>query len=182
MAAVSEVCDFGWRMPDFTLATPTGKEHSCDGLMGPNGLLVAFICNHCPYVVAVIDRLASEMETLGRDGIGCVAIMSNDYRAYPADAPKKMLVFAQEHGLDVPYLVDPDQSVARAFDAVCTPDFFGFNAKGELQYRGRFDNLGMREKGMDRVPELLNAMQQVARTGEGPRDQTPSMGCSIKWA
>lgn len=182
MAAVSEVCDFGWQVPDFTLATASGKQHSKDSVMGPKGLLVAFICNHCPYVVAVIDRLASELEMLGDDGIGSVAIMANDYRAYPADAPEKMLVFAQRHGLEAPYLVDHDQSVARAFGAVCTPDFFGFNAQGELQYRGRFDNLGMGDRSLSRVPELLHAMQQVARTGQGPRDQTPSMGCSIKWS
>lgn len=150
--------------------------------MGPNGLLVAFICNHCPYVVAVIDRLAADMKTLQADGIGCVCIMSNNYRDYPADAPDKMTAFADAHGLTVPYLVDEGQLVGRAYGAVCTPDFFGFNAQGGLQYRGRLDDMGMRGDPAGRRPELLEAMQQVAATGKGPAAQTPSMGCSIKWS
>jgi acyl-coenzyme A synthetase/AMP-(fatty) acid ligase len=149
--------------------------------MGANGLLVAFICNHCPYVVSVIDRLAQDMKTLEAAGVGCVAIMSNDYTAHPADAPDQMDIFAARHGLTAPYLVDRDQSVASAFEAVCTPDFFGFDAKGGLQYRGRLDDVGMGGDAEGRVPELLNAMLQVAETGHGPRDQTPSMGCSLKW-
>ena len=181
MAATADTCDFGWPLPDFDLATATGRKISRDGAMGPKGLLVAFICNHCPYVVAVIDRLAEDMKTLEAEGIGCIAIMSNDYRAYPADAPEKMAIFAQDHGLDAPYLVDHDQSVARAFGAVCTPDFFGFNSNGGLQYRGRLDDAGKDGDPATRHPELLNAMRQVAETGQGPKDQVPSMGCSIKW-
>ena len=107
--------------------------------------------------------------------------MSNDYRDYPADAPDRMTPFAKAHGLEAPYLVDQDQSVGRAYGAICTPDFFGFNAAGELQYRGRLDDVGMRGDPAARVPELLNAMRQIALTGQGPQDQTPSMGCSIKW-
>lgn len=150
--------------------------------MGPKGLLVAFICNHCPYVVAVIDRLAADMKTLQADGVGCVAIMSNDYRAVPADAPDKMEIFARQHGLEAPYLVDHDQTVGRAFGAVCTPDFFGFDQSGGLQYRGRLDDVGMRGGAETREPELLDAMRLVASTGQGPAEQWPSMGCSIKWA
>lgn len=177
----SQVCDFGWSAPDFDLATPDGTRHSRDSLMGDKGFLVAFICNHCPYVVALIDRLAQDFETLAGYGIGGVAIMSNDYAAYPADAPARMVDFAKVHALNVPYLVDEDQSVARAFDAVCTPDFFGFDAQGGLQYRGRLDDIGMRDDPAGRTPELLTAMRHVAQTGKGPAAQTASMGCSIKW-
>ena len=182
MLLKSQVCDFGWAAPDFRLATPAGTDHSRDSLMGPKGLLIAFICNHCPYVVAVIDRLAQDMTTLEGEGIGCAAVMSNDYRDYPADAPERMTVFAQAHGLEAPYLVDEGQEIGRAYGAVCTPDFFGFDAKGGLQYRGRLDDLGMRGDPATRTPELLKAMRQVAQTGHGPKEQVPSMGCSIKWS
>ncbi len=182
MLLKTEVCDFDWPAPDFDLATPDGVRHTRGSVMGDKGLLVAFICNHCPYVVAVIDRLAADMKALEAEGIGCVCIMSNNYRAYPADAPDRMAGFAAEHGLEAPYLVDEDQSVGRAYGAVCTPDFFGFNAQGGLQYRGRIDDVGMRGNPGSRVPELLNAMRMVANTGRGPMEQTPSMGCSIKWA
>lgn len=181
MAVSSQVCDFGWPAPDFHLATPGGEQHSRDSLMGPNGLLVAFISNHCPYVVAVIERLVADIDALQAEGVGAAAIMSNDYAAYPADAPDKMVAFAQHYGLQAPYLLDQDQSVARAYDAVCTPDFFGFDASGGLQYRGRIDDVGMRGDPSGRTPELLNAMRAVARGEGGPQAQTPSMGCSIKW-
>ncbi|MBD3665476.1 thioredoxin family protein [Sulfitobacter aestuariivivens] len=182
MLLETKTCDFDWPAPEFDLATPAGVRHSRDGVIGEKGMLVAFICNHCPYVVAVIDRLAEDMNALEAMGIGCVCIMSNDYRDYPADAPEKMTVFAQTHGLQAPYLVDENQSVGRAYGAVCTPDFFGFDADGGLQYRGRLDDVGMRGDAGARVPELVNAMRQIAETGQGPRDQTPSMGCSIKWS
>jgi len=181
MLLKSQICDFGWQAPNFDLATPDGQRFTRDQAMGPKGFLVAFICNHCPYVIALIDRLAADMQTLQADGVGCVAIMSNDYRDYPADAPDKMTAFAKVHGLSAPYLVDEDQSVGQAYGAVCTPDFFGFDATGGLQYRGRLDDVGMRDDPATRVPELLNAMRQVAQTGQGPQTQTPSMGCSIKW-
>ncbi len=123
------------------------------------------------------------MKQLQSEGVGCLCIMSNDYRDYPADATAKMTEFAKAHGLEAPYLVDEDQSVGRAYGAQCTPDFFGFNAKGGLQYRGRLDDIGMRgDPGGARQPELLNAMRQIAETGQGPQVQTPSMGCSIKWS
>ena len=181
MLLKSQICDFGWQAPNFDLATPDGQRFTRDQAMGPKGLLAAFICNHCPYVIALIDRLAADMQALQADGVGCVAIMSNDYRDYPADAPDKMTAFAKVHGLSAPYLVDEDQSVGQAYGAVCTPDFFGFDATGGLQYRGRLDDVGMRDDPATRVPELLNAMRQVAQTGQGPKTQTPSMGCSIKW-
>ena len=177
----SNTCDFEWPAPGFDLATPDGVRHTRDGIMGPKGMLIAFICNHCPYVIALIDRLAQDMQLLEKMGIGCAAIMPNDYDSYPADAPDRMLDFAKAHGMTAPYLVDASQSVARAYGAVCTPDFFGFNAKGGLQYHARLDDIGMRGDPAKRVPELLNAMTQIADTGKGPEAQTPSMGCSIKW-
>lgn len=175
-------CDFGWPAPAFSLLTPDGARHGRDSLRGPKGLLLAFICNHCPYVRALVDRLAADIETLAGLGIGTGLIMSNDYAAYPADSPAEMARFAAAHGLTAPYLVDEDQSVARAFGAACTPDFFGFNAAGALQYRGRLDNIGLNDDPAGRVPELLDAMRQVADTGRGPEAQTPAIGCSIKWA
>ena len=174
------VCDFGWTAPEFSLPDPSGTLHSKSALMGDGGLLIAFICNHCPYVKVIGDRLAEDARALKEAGVNTVAIMSNDFIAYPADAPDKMVKFAQHHGFDFPYLIDEDQSVARAYDAVCTPDFFGLNAKGELQYRGRLDDAQMGDASA-RTPELLNAMKLVAATGAGPQAQTPSMGCSIKW-
>tara|TARA_R110002051_G_scaffold73277_1_gene133119 strand:+ start:2258 stop:2806 length:549 start_codon:yes stop_codon:yes gene_type:complete len=174
-------CDFGTAAPDFDLATPTGARYTRSALMGENGLLVAFICNHCPYVVAQIDRLASDAKDLQLARIGVVFIMSNDYTEHPADAPDMMDAFAQKHRFTAPYLIDEDQTVARAYGAVCTPDFFGYDAKGGLQYRGRLDNLGMRGDQAGRVPELINAMQQIAATGQTSLPQSAAMGCSIKW-
>lgn len=180
MLLQNKACDFGWAAPDFDLPAPDGTRHSRDGLMGKNGLLLAFICNHCPYVIAVMDRLVADIRVLQSRGIGAACIMSNDWATYPDDSPDNMTRFAAQYGLSVPYLVDADQSVARAFDAQCTPDFFGFNATGGLQYRGRLDD-ALRGDASGRVPELVTAMTQIADTGQGPADQTPSMGCSIKW-
>ena len=175
------VCDFGWPAPDFTLETPGGTEHSMRGHLTDRGLLIAFICNHCPYVVAVAERLAKDTRTLMDEGVGVLAVMSNDYHDYPADAPPEMARFAKHYGFAFPYLVDEDQAVGKAYGAVCTPDFFGLDARGALQYRGRLDDAGMRGDASSRTPELLHAMRGIAETGEGPREQTPSMGCSIKW-
>lgn len=175
------ICDFGWKAPDFELSDPDGVSHSLNKSMGENGLLIAFICNHCPYVHAVIERLVADAKTLQQEGFGVLAIMSNDYRNVPADSPEQMKLFARDHGFTFPYLVDEDQSVGRTYGAVCTPDFFGFNNKAELQYRGRLDDAGMKDA-TNRIPELLNAMRQIAKTGHGPQQQTASMGCSIKWS
>lgn len=174
------ICDFGAAAPEFNLNDAQGKRHSLVDHMRQNGVLVAFICNHCPYVIALADRLATDATILKSRGIGVVAINANDYTAYPADAPDRMPAFSAKYGFDFPYLIDEDQSVARAYGAVCTPDFFGFNSEGLLQYRGRLDDAGMNGT-PDRTPELLNAMQQISETGQGPQHQTPSMGCSIKW-
>jgi peroxiredoxin len=174
------VCDFGWKAPAFSLADADGRVYSFEDVMGEKGALVAFICNHCPYVHAIIDRLVADAKVLEAHGVGVVAIMSNDYQSYAADSPDKMKVFAADHGMNFPYLVDETQEVARAYGAVCTPDFFGFDASGGLQYRGRLDDLKMNGQG-EREPELLYAMRMVAETGKGPAEQAPSMGCSIKW-
>ena len=174
------LCDFGWKAPPFTLADPDGRQHSLDDMMGERGLLVAFICNHCPYVKAVIDRLVADAAALAGDGVNTVAIMPNDYATHPDDSPPRMKAFAQQHGFGFPYLIDETQQVAREWGAVCTPDFFGLNAAGELQYRGRIDDAKMGNAD-GRTAELLEAMRLVASTGNGPRAQIASMGCSIKW-
>jgi peroxiredoxin len=180
MAAETPICDFGWKAPDFRLEGIDGRSYGLDDVRGAKGTLVMFICNHCPYVRSVIDRIVREVAELEKEGIGAVAIMSNDTEAYPADSFDNMKRFAAENRFNFPYLIDRTQEVARAYDAVCTPDFFGFDADLGLQYRGRLD-----ESRREAVPgarrELYEAMVQIAETGEGPRDQVPSMGCSIKW-
>jgi peroxiredoxin len=173
-------CDFGWPLPSFELSDARGTSHRSDNHLTSKGLLVAFICNHCPYVKAIAARMASDFTELRAQGIGVLAVMSNDFHSYPADAPDRMLDFAEHYGLDVPYLVDADQQVGRAFDAVCTPDFFGFSGAGALQYRGRLDSAGMGDPA-GRTRELVDAMLQIATSGQGPQVQTPSIGCSIKW-
>jgi len=174
------VCDFGQPAPDFRLPGTDGKHYTLQELRGPNGLLVMFICNHCPYVKAVIDRILRDVRDLQQEGIGAVAIMSNDPTDYPEDSFDNMKKIASELNFPMPYLLDASQEVAKTFGAVCTPDFFGYNRDLQLQYRGRLD-----ESRKDPVPnakrDLFEAMQQVARTGQGPKDQIPSMGCSIKW-
>jgi peroxiredoxin len=175
------VCDFNWPAPDFTLKDPSGKSFTMSEQMGERGLLVMFVCNHCPFVKAIGDRLTEDAAELIEQGINVLAVMSNDYREYPSDSPEEMAKFAAQYGWPFPYLVDEDQSVGKAYGAVCTPDFFGFNRDGGLQYRGRLDDKG-RADPAGRKRELVEAMLQVAETGEGPREQTPSMGCSIKWS
>jgi peroxiredoxin len=181
MLLETKVCDFGWKAPNFTLKDPSGQEFTMTDHLGEKGLLIAFICNHCPYVKAITKRLKEDTDKLMAEGINVIAIMANDYEKYPDDAPEKMKQFKAEHDFNFPYLVDEDQAVARAYDAICTPDFFGFNSKGELQYRGRLDDKRMEENAEGRDPELLNAMLEIAKTGLGPKEQSPSMGCSLKW-
>jgi len=180
--ATPPVCDFGWKAPDFRLPGTDTLYHELSGLKAENGIVVAFICNHCPYVLAVIDRMVADAGTLATMGVGFVAICSNDARAYPADSFENMQAFAREHAFFFPYLHDEDQSVARAWGAACTPDFFGLNRDLELQYRGRLDSAGKGARDAQTTRELVEAMQQVAATGHGPHEQIPSMGCSIKWA
>jgi len=149
--------------------------------MGPKGLLVMFICNHCPYVKAINDKLVRDTRELAELGVHSVAIMSNDPADYPDDSFENMKRVAREFGYPFPYLVDTTQEVAKAYGAVCTPDFFGYNSKLELQYRGRLDASGRNKSDPGVRRELFLAMKQVAETGKGPRDQIPSIGCSIKW-
>jgi peroxiredoxin len=180
MAALAPVCDFGWKAPAFRLPATDGRTLSLADIRGERGTLIVFICNHCPYVKAIVSRLVRDAAELQALGIGVAAICANDSTAYPADSFDGMKAFAEAHGFTFPYLHDDSQEVARAYEAVCTPDFFGFNAADELQYRGRLD-----ESKATLVPdarrELFEAMIAVAETGQGPREQTPSMGCSIKW-
>lgn len=180
MAATSDICDFGWKAPEFHLPATDGKSYSLSDIAGPNGTLIMFICNHCPYVRSVIDRIVRDANELQSYGVHTLAISSNDAVTYPEDSFGKMKVFATENGFSFPYLYDESQEAARRYGAVCTPDFFGFNKDLGLQYRGRLD-----KSGRNPVPgarrELFEAMKQVAETGQGPRAQTPSIGCSIKW-
>jgi len=181
MAEETPICDFGWKAPPFTLPATDGKTYSLEALRGKNGTLVMFICNHCPYVKAVIDRIVRDCEELRGLGIGAVAISSNDVVHYPEDSFANMRRFAEAHRLGFPYLYDESQDVARAYDAVCTPDFFGFNADLELQYRGRLDASRKEAAPATVRRDLFEAMRQIARIGQGPREQIPSIGCSIKW-
>lgn len=181
MAAIPPVCDFGWKAPAFALPATDGKTYALSDIAGPKGTLIMFICNHCPYVLAVIDRIVRDARDLQALGIGVAAICANDAAAYPSDSFDNMRLKADEWGLPFPYLHDEDQAVARAYDAACTPDFFGFNAALELQYRGRLD-ASRKEAGSDDLRrDLFEAMKLVAETGAGPAEQVPSMGCSIKW-
>jgi peroxiredoxin len=181
MAATATPLERGALAPDFTLPGTDGRSWSRDQVAGRNGLLVMFICNHCPYVLAVVDRIVRDAAALREAGIGCAAICSNDAAAYPEDSFERMQAFAREHGFGFPYLHDASQEVARAYGAVCTPDFFGYNRRLELQYLGRLDASGRQPAAPDTRRELLEAMRQVAATGQGPEEQTPSIGCSIKW-
>ena len=179
-AQTTPVCEFGWKPPSFTLPATDGRSYALNDITGPRGTLVMFICNHCPYVLAVLDRIIRDARELQGLGVGVAAICANDAEAYPADSFPNMRKLAEEKGFPFAYLHDDSQAVARAWGAACTPDFFGFNADGELQYRGRLDASGTRAE-PDAQRELFEAMKQIAETGNGPREQTPSMGCSIKW-
>ncbi|MGB5737336.1 MAG: thioredoxin family protein [Thiohalocapsa sp.] len=175
------VCDFGLPAPDFSLPGVDGKRWTRDQCKGANGLLVMFICNHCPYVKAIRERLVRDTRELAPLGIGCVAIMSNDPADYPEDSFENMRRVAEEFAFPFPYLIDETQEVAKAYGAICTPDFFGYNADLGLQYRGRLDESRKETAVGDVRRDLFEAMKQVAETGSGPEHQIPSVGCSIKW-
>lgn len=181
MAATADPITRGLIAPDFILPGTDGQRWTRDAIVGPHGLLIMFICNHCPYVQAVIDRVVRDARALQDAGIGVAAISSNDISAYPQDGFPAMREFSQRHGFSFPYLYDESQDVAREYGAVCTPDFFGFNRDLELEYRGRLDASGRQPAAPDARRELLEAMLQIARTGRGPAQQQPSIGCSIKW-
>jgi peroxiredoxin len=181
MASINPpVCDFGWKAPDFKLPNVDGRLISRDEMMGKNGLLVMFICNHCPYVKAILPRLINDCRALQTLGVNTVAIMSNDPTEYPEDSFNNMQIIAKDMAFPFPYLQDESQEIAKNYGAVCTPDFFGFNNKGELQYRGRFDE-SRKETAPNSTRDLFFGMKQIAETGLGPKEQIPSIGCSIKW-
>lgn len=180
MLLETPLCDFGWKAPDFTLKDPDGVSCTMSDYLGEKGLLIAFICNHCPYVKAIAEKLAQDANILMGEGINVLAVMSNDYLNFSDDSPENMKNFAAEHAFPFHYLIDEDQTVGKAYDAVCTPDFFGLNKDGELQYRGRLDDARASDK-VRETAELLDAMRMIAETGQGPEQQLPSIGCSIKW-
>jgi peroxiredoxin len=165
---------------EFALPGVDGKTWTLDDIKGEKGLLVMFICNHCPYVQSIRDRIVRDTRELKTLGVNSIAIMANDPTDYPEDSFENMKRVAQEFDFPFPYVIDETQEIARAYGAVCTPDFFGYNADLELQYRGRLDE-SRKEAIPDARRDLFEAMKQVAETGKGPDDQVPSMGCSIKW-
>lgn len=175
------ICEFDLPIVDFSLPDTNRKLWSPASLNGKNGLLVMFICNHCPYVKAIRDRIVRDTNELKKIGVNSVAIMSNDPTDYPEDSPEMMAKIAAEFNFSFPYLLDETQEVAKAFGAVCTPDFFGYNADFKLQYRGRLDESKKASAAKDTKRDLFLAMTEVAKTGQGPSEQIPSMGCSIKW-
>jgi peroxiredoxin len=181
MASINPpVCEFGRQAPDFKLKNIDGTVLSRCEARGEKGLLIMFICNHCPYVKAILPRLINDVAALKEMGINTVAIMSNDPTEYPEDSIENMQKIAEEMAFPFPYLIDDSQEIAKKYEAVCTPDFFGFNSKGELQYRGRFDE-SRKETAPDSTRDLFRAMKQIAQTGHGPKEQVASIGCSIKW-
>lgn len=175
------VCDFDLPAIDFSLPGTDGKIWTLEECRGENGLLVMFICNHCPYVKAILDRLIRDTNELKQLGVNTVAIMSNDPADYQEDSFENMQRVAKEQGFTFPYLYDETQQTAQAYGAVCTPDFFGYNKDLQLQYRGRLDASRKEAAAPDARRDLFEAMKQVAETGRGPQQQIPSMGCSIKW-
>ena len=175
------VCEFDEAAIDFSLPGVDGKEWSLADCAGEKGLLVMFICNHCPYVKAIMKRLVRETKVLKERGVNTVAIMSNDPSEYAEDSFENMQKISKDFDFSFPYLLDESQQIAKDYGAVCTPDFFGYNSDLKLQYRGRFDASRKETAADDVRRDLLEAMQEVATTGKGPAEQIPSMGCSIKW-
>ncbi|MCS5712586.1 redoxin domain-containing protein [Candidatus Berkiella aquae] len=173
--------ELGRKAPDFKLLGVDGLHYSLANCSKKNGLLVMFICNHCPYVKAILPRLIQDVQALEAQSIGCVAISSNDPTDYPEDSYENMQKIAKTMGFSFPYLFDESQAVAKAYGAVCTPDFFGYNTNLELQYRGRLDESGIKPAPADAKRELVEAMLMIAKTGKGPQNQLASQGCSIKW-
>ena len=175
------ICDFGKKAENFQLKSTDNKIISLNDIKGKNGTLIMFICNHCPYVKAVIEDIVNDANALKKEGINSVAIMSNDTKNYPEDSFENMIKFSNEHKFNFPYLIDKDQEIAKKYNAICTPDFFGYNTKLELQYRGRMRELRDLKKISSGESDLKKAMDLISTTGNGPKNQFPSMGCSIKW-
>ena len=175
------ICDFGKKAENFQSKSTDNKIISLNDIKGKNGTLIMFICNHCPYVKAVIEDIVNDTNALKKEGINSVAIMSNDTKNYPEDSFENMIKFSNEHKFNFPYLIDKDQEIAKKYNAVCTPDFFGYNTKLELQYRGRMREVRDLKKISSGESDLKKAMDLISTTGNGPKNQFPSMGCSIKW-
>ena len=173
------VCEFGWKAQNFSLLSTSNEIVELNKARGQNGTLIMFICNHCPYVVSALDEIIFEAKELNKNDIAVIAISSNDVSTHPDDSFENMQALSVDKKLPFPYLYDETQEVAKTYDAACTPDFFGFNSELSLQYRGRLNN--KRESPNEIRRELYSAMIEIAKTGKGPREQIPSMGCSIKW-
>ncbi len=180
MLLESPICNFGWKIKDFNLLGTDNKYYSLKEIKGKNGTIIAFICNHCPYVKSIVKRMVSDFNILKKNGIGIVAIMPNNPIDYPEDNIENMTIFSKKNSFNFPYLIDKNQATAKRYSAVCTPDFFCFNRKDELQYRGRLDNFKFTKiKKIEK--ELLNAVSLIIKKGTGPKIQNASVGCSIKW-
>ena len=175
------ICNFGEKAKDFNLKSIENKQISLSNIKGENGTLIMFICNHCPYVKAIIKDLVNDVKFMEGLGVKSVAIMSNDVKNYPDDSFENMISFSKIHNFSFPYLIDETQDVAKKYGAVCTPDFFGYNRNLELQYRGRIRELKELKPVRTGDSDLKKAMKLVAETGNGPKNQIPSMGCNIKW-
>ena len=175
------ICDFGKKAENFQLNSTDNKIISLDDIKGENGTLIMFICNHCPYVKAVIKNIVEDANYLKKEGINSIAIMSNDTKNYPEDSFDKMKIFAKENNFNFPYLLDETQEIAKNYGAVCTPDFFGYNNALELQYRGRIRELNNLKPINSDDSDLRLAMKMIAKYKKGPSEQIPSMGCNIKW-
>lgn len=175
------ICNFGWKAENFNLLGVDRKRYDLEAVKGQNGLLIMFICNHCPYVKAVLDRIIRDVSELKQYGVNAIAIMSNDPSEYPEDSFDNMALVAKKFNFPFPYVLDESQQIAKIYGAVCTPDFFGFNNKLELQYRGRLDASRKESAPADARRDLFEGMLIIAKTGRGPDSQIPSIGCSIKW-
>ena len=181
MLLQTPICEFGQKAHDFELKSTENKNLSLNDIKGENGTLIMFISNHCPYVKAITKDMVEDCNELKKIGINSVAICANDPANYPEDSFENMILFSKKHQFSFPYLIDETQNIAKTYDAVCTPDFFGYNKNLELQYRGRMRELRNLVPVRDGESDLLVAMKQIAETGEGPKNQIPSAGCSIKW-
>jgi peroxiredoxin len=175
------ICNFGEKAKSFDLLSTANKKISLNDIKGENGTLIMFICNHCPYVKAVVKDIAEDTKYLETLGIKSAAIMSNDVKNYPEDSFENMVSFSKLHNFSFPYLIDETQKIAKEYGAVCTPDFFGYNKNFELQYRGRIRELKNLKPVHKGNSDLRVAMQLIAASGKGPKNQVPSMGCNIKW-
>ena len=181
MPIQTPICDFGQKAHNFELKSTDNKVLSLDDIKGENGTLIMFICNHCPYVKAVTQDIVDDCKKLSSKGIKFIAIMSNDPKEYQEDSFDNMISYSKKHSFPFPYLTDETQNVAKSYGAVCTPDFFGYNKNLELQYRGRIRELKNLKPVKSGESDLFKAMKKISETGNGPKEQSPSMGCGIKW-